>query len=169
MSYYAMHTTVPVAEATHGFGIGMYGSFGAADAAAFDANQVYSDWLQQTTAAANNAVKQIQTGLNTLGYGPLVVDGVWGSGSSRAFLKFSQESGTSVISSCPGSKPGVTPVVAGSCPTKDGIAAMATKLSGKTHAGIGLGMGLAAAAAVGLLAVGIAISAKKKHPEHRRA
>jgi len=169
MSYYAMHTTTPVPMS--GFGLGLYGSLGAAEAAAFDPNQVYSDWLQQTTAAANNAVKQIQGGLNTLGYGPLVVDGVWGSGSSRAFLKFAQDTGTSIISSCPGSKPGVTPVVAGSCPTKDGIAAMATKLTGKSHAGIGMGMGLAAAAAAALLAVGIAVAAKKKQggPQHRRA
>jgi peptidoglycan hydrolase-like protein with peptidoglycan-binding domain len=147
-------------------GLGYYAGLGADPA--FNPAAVYAAWMEQTTANANNAVKTIQAGLNTLGFGPLVVDGVWGSGSSRAFLAFAQKNGASTISSCPGSKPGVSPVVPGSCPTKDGIEKMAVLLAkgGQSQASMFLagGLGLVAVVGLGLLAMG---SKKKKSSSSR--
>jgi peptidoglycan hydrolase-like protein with peptidoglycan-binding domain len=147
-SYYAMQ------------GFGEYVPVSGLGGATFDPASVYSAWLQQTTAAANQAVATIQKGLNDLGYGPVGVDGAWGPASAGAFKKFLSANGLLAIPDCPGPSG-----AAGSCPTKDGIAKMSQLLGGSSHAGMGmmLGLGLAGAAVV----AGMVLMSKKKH--HARA
>jgi hypothetical protein len=147
-SYYAMQ------------GFGYYGGLGADGG--FDAAAVWADWLTQTAPRANNAARATQGALNTLGYGPLTVDGVWGSGSSGAFSKFAKDHNVSVNPSCPG-KGGA----AGSCPTQDGLVAIQSALAGggarKAGMGMMLGLGVAGAAVI----AGLVLMSKKKH--HARA
>jgi hypothetical protein len=156
-SYYAMQGLgeyVPVS------GLGHYGGFGAD--VAFDAASVWADWLTQTAPRANNAARATQGALNTLGYGPLTVDGVWGSGSSGAFSKFAKDHNVSVNPSCPGASG-----AAGSCPTQDGLVAIQSALAGggakKAGMGMMLGLGVAGAAVI----AGLVLMSKKKH--HARA
>jgi hypothetical protein len=155
-SYYAM-------QGLSGFG--HYGGFGAD--VAFDAASVWADWLTQTAPRANNAARATQGALNTLGYGPLTVDGEWSSGSSGAFSKFAKEHNVSVNPSCPG-KGGA----AGSCPTQDGLVAIQNALAaaaggGKKFRGAGVGMMVGLGVAGAAVIAGLVLMSKKKH--HARA
>lgn len=149
-----------------------YNGFGAAEV--FDGAQVWSDWVSGDSSRRagtpngldNKAASKIQAGLNTLGYGPLVVDGIWGSGSSGEFYKFATKEGVAVNTGCPG-KSGAK----GSCPTKDGLIRMGEKLSsgGKAQASMLMaGVGLLAVVAIGAVMMG----KKKERPsqqQHARA
>ncbi len=151
MSYYAMQ------------GLGEYmpvNGFGAD--IGFDAAAVWADWLTQTAPRANNAARVIQQALNTLGYGPVTVDGIYSGQAAGAFYKFATDHNVSVVPDCPG-KNGAK----GSCPTQDGLVAMQTALAtGTKKAGVGmmLGIGLAGAA----LIAGLVLTAKKRGHKHFR-
>ena len=162
MSYYA--------SGTNGMsGFGSYGGFGAVEF--FDGAQVWSDWVSGDSSRRagsangldNKAAQKIQAGLNSLGYGPLVVDGIWGSGSSGEFHKFATKESVAVNTGCPG-KSGAP----GSCPTQAGLVRMGEKLAsggGKAQASmIMAGVGLLA-----VVAIGAAVMSKKKGPRPQRS
>ncbi len=59
----------------------------------FNASSVWTDWVAgapptNDNAAGARAAKAIQAGLNEIGYGPIAVDGQFGSGSIAAWNKF---------------------------------------------------------------------------------
>jgi hypothetical protein len=147
-----------------------YNGFGAAEV--FDGAQVWSDWVSGDTSRRagtpngldNKAASKIQSALNTLGYGPLVVDGIWGSGSSGEFYKFATKENVAVNTGCPG-KNGAK----GSCPTQAGLARMGEVLAsggGKAQASM-LMAGVGLLAAVGLGAV--LMSKKRGRPPQQQA
>jgi hypothetical protein len=59
----------------------------------FNAPAVWSDW-QAGGASGASAAKLIQAALNQLGYGPLTVDGQFGSGSLAAWGRFANDNNT---------------------------------------------------------------------------
>jgi hypothetical protein len=146
-----------------------YNGFGAVEV--FDGAQVWSDWVSGDSSRRagtpngldNKAASKIQAGLNSLGYGPLVVDGIWGSGSSGEFYKFATKESVAVNTGCPG-KSGAK----GSCPTKDGLVKMGELLSsggGKAQASmIMAGVGLLAVVAIGAVVMG----KKKERPSQQQ-
>lgn len=149
-----------------------YNGFGAAEV--FDGAQVWSDWVSGDASRRagtangldNKAASKIQAGLNSLGYGPLVVDGMWGSGASGEFYKFATKENVAVNTGCPG-KDGAK----GSCPTQAALVRMGEKLAsggGKAQASMVMaGFGLLAVVAIGA----VVMSKKKDRPpqQHARA
>lgn len=169
MSYY-MNGVGGYGLAAYG---GAYNGFGAGDV--FDGAQVWSDWVSGDSSRRagsangldNKAATKIQGALNSLGYGPLVVDGIWGPLSSGEFYKFATKENAAVNTGCPG-KGGAK----GSCPTQAGLLRMGEVLS----SGGGTAKASMVMAGVGLLAVlavGAAVLGKKKErgpaPQRARA
>jgi peptidoglycan hydrolase-like protein with peptidoglycan-binding domain len=159
MSYYAIQGLGEFVAVAPGSGL-----LGLGAAASFDGAQAWSDWVSGDTSRRagtpngldNQAAKNIQAQLNALGYGPLVVDGIWGPASSAAYYAFATKNNVSVNTGCPG--PGGAK---GSCPTKDGLVAMGAGGVSKASLGMMIGLGVAAAALAGILAV---MAKKKGHP-----
>jgi hypothetical protein len=102
--------------------------------------------LGRINAAGGRAAKAVQAGLNELGYGPIAVDGMWGSESSAAWAKFAADakvpagpglvSRAGIVAMEEALKGGKTPG-----PTKAGLGPMGWLL-------IALGIGAAGVAAV---------------------
>jgi peptidoglycan hydrolase-like protein with peptidoglycan-binding domain len=89
MSYYAMEGLGAITQAAAGVTWAAAG-IGAID---FNAASVWSDW-QAGGASGATAAKYIQAALNQLGYGPLTVDGQFGSASLAAWARFANQNGT---------------------------------------------------------------------------
>ena len=154
--------------------------FGAID---FNASTVWSDWLAGASgnaAAGKRAASNIQAALNQLGYGPIGVDGAFGSGSLAAWARFANDNGTGdakwptqvgidkmgeVVAA--GGAPGGGPVVEshivngqfvpGPAP---GAAPIGTPAAKAGMTGTQIGLLVAALVVVG----GLAVMAKKKKP-----
>lgn len=73
-------------------GVGLMG-LGSSD---FNAPSVWSDWVAGSAgnaSAGKRAGQAIQNGLNSIGYGPIAVDGQFGSGSISAWNRFAVANG----------------------------------------------------------------------------
>jgi hypothetical protein len=76
----------------------LHGTVLAAFGATFDFNaqSTWADWKSGASgnnAAGARAAKNIQAGLNAIGYGPLTVDGQFGNSSFAAWNRFAREQG----------------------------------------------------------------------------
>lgn len=127
-----------------------------------DASSVCSDWLaggNGDNAAGTRAAQAIQTALNSAGYGPIAVDGVFGSASIAAWNQFAQANGqTTGWPDCPG----ITALLSGGGGGGGGNGGGGGG-GGSSNAGMLLGLGALALLALGAAAL---LAKKKKGPAH---